>query len=169
MDDTDSQEIESIKKPKRKTFSTADHQKFELIFVRSNFSWNVSLDFFSSDEVKELIKLLNPILLLEQNPWNLIEKDKPVTGKGIMALIVALIQLSKPHMSIQRYKGLGEMNPDQLWETAMDPKTRALLQVSIEDGLEADSWFSTLMGDDVVSGRRKFIEKNGRFVKNLDI
>jgi len=158
----------TIKKPKQKTFTTADHQKFELVFVRSNFSWNVSLDFFSSEEVQELIKLLKPILHLEQDPWNLIEKEKAITGKGIMALIVALIQLSKPHMSIQRYKGLGEMNPDQLWETAMDPKTRALLQVSIEDALEADSWFSTLMGDDV-SGRRKFIEKNGRFVKNLDI
>ncbi len=131
----------ALKKPKHKTLSAADHQKFELVFVRSNFSWNVSLDFFSSPEVQELIKLLRPILLLEQDPWNLIEKEKAITGKGIMALIVALIQLSKPHMSIQRYKGLGEMNPDQLWETAMDPKTHALLQVSIEDALEADSWY----------------------------
>ena len=60
------------------------------------------------------------------------------------------------------------MNPEQLWETSMDPKRRQLLQVSIADALEADAWFSTLMGDDV-EGRRTFIETNGRFVKNLDI
>lgn len=165
---TDGEEITSSRKSKQQALSTIDQQKFELIFTRSNFTWNVSLDFFSSEEVKELITLLRPILLLEQDPWTVIEKEKTLTNKGVISLIVALITLSKPHMSIQRYKGLGEMNPDQLWETAMDPNTRALLQVSIQDALEADAWFSTLMGDDV-SGRRKFIEKHGRFVKNLDI
>ena len=60
------------------------------------------------------------------------------------------------------------MNPEQLWETSMDPKQRQLLQVSINDALVADTWFSTLMGDDV-EGRKTFIEINGRFVRNLDI
>jgi DNA gyrase subunit B len=60
------------------------------------------------------------------------------------------------------------MNPEQLWETAMDQNTRSLTQVSIGDALEADAWFDTLMGDDV-KGRREFIEENGHFVKNLDI
>ncbi|HSW76643.1 MAG TPA: DNA topoisomerase (ATP-hydrolyzing) subunit B [Candidatus Saccharimonadales bacterium] len=167
-EEIDVDETPIIKPSKKKTLSTSEQQKIELTFTRSNFSWNVSLDFFTSEEVQELVKLLKPILLLEQDSWNVTEKEKSITGKGIMSLIVALLQLSKPHMSIQRYKGLGEMNPEQLWETAMDPKSRALLQVSVEDALEADSWFSTLMGDDV-TGRRKFIEKNGRFVKNLDI
>ena len=60
------------------------------------------------------------------------------------------------------------MNADQLWETAMDPKTRVLLKVDIEDALEADAWFTTLMGDDV-KGRKQFISDNGKFVQNLDI
>ncbi|MFT6765949.1 MAG: DNA gyrase subunit B, partial [Alteromonas naphthalenivorans] len=139
--------------------------KFQIL----NKSWEVEKEFFTSEELPEVSKLFVPLKDAEEG-WTMSVRDKNRTndGKGIMQLIKGIQVASKPYLHLQRYKGLGEMNPEQLWETSMDNTTRSLLQVSIEDALEADSWFSTLMGDNV-AGRKEFIEKNGRFARNLDV
>jgi len=132
--------------------------------------WNIPLTFFSASEVKKMVLALNKLTLIQDNPWalSITGKERTIEGIGALNFLEAIKAISKPFMHIQRYKGLGEMNPDQLWETAMDSKTRSLLKVTIEDSLEADRWFSTLMGEDV-QGRKEYIEDFGRFAKNLDV
>ena len=95
-------------------------------------------------------------------------KDQQVKIDSLDDLVEFFITAGKKGIAVNRYKGLGEMNPDQLWETTMDPTTRTLLQVTMDDAVLADQIFSTLMGDNV-DPRREFIEANARFVSNLDV
>jgi len=100
-------------------------------------------------------------------PAALHRKDRSQMIMGPMDLLDAILQEGEKGLSLQRYKGLGEMNPDQLWETTLDPDARTLLQVRVEDMAEADDLFTKLMGD-VVEPRRAFIQKNALSVENLD-
>ncbi|WP_299047927.1 DNA topoisomerase (ATP-hydrolyzing) subunit B [uncultured Tateyamaria sp.] len=100
-------------------------------------------------------------------PATLIRKDRVQAIMGPMDLLDAILEEGERGLSLQRYKGLGEMNPDQLWETTLDPDARTLLQVRVEDMAEADDLFTKLMGD-VVEPRREFIQQNALSVENLD-
>ncbi|MDG1470178.1 MAG: DNA topoisomerase (ATP-hydrolyzing) subunit B [Ascidiaceihabitans sp.] len=100
-------------------------------------------------------------------PAQLIRKDRTQMIFGPMDLLNAILAEGEKGLSLQRYKGLGEMNPDQLWETTLDPDARTLLQVQVADMAEADDLFTKLMGD-VVEPRREFIQQNALNVENLD-
>jgi DNA gyrase subunit B len=100
-------------------------------------------------------------------PATLHRKDRSQVIYGPLDLLAAILAEGEKGLTLQRYKGLGEMNPDQLWETTLDPDARTLLQVKVEDMAEADDLFTKLMGD-VVEPRREFIQKNALSVENLD-
>ena len=100
-------------------------------------------------------------------PATLIRKDRVQSILGPLDLLAAILEEGERGLSLQRYKGLGEMTPDQLWETKLDPDARTLLQVKVEDMAEADDLFTKLMGD-VVEPRREFIQQNALSVENLD-
>ncbi len=119
-------------------------------------------------EFINLVKLGNELSLLFKSPLKLIHKSSETKIKLPSELLAKLLEISKKGMSIQRFKGLGEMNADQLWKTTLDPETRTLLQIKINNFDEAEEVFSTLMSS-VVEPRREFIQANALNVVNLDI
>src|SRR5215475_8086543 len=122
----------------------------------------------SSPEYQRLLVLHNAIGELDHPPFTAKSDSSSASLKDRQQLIDHVMELGKKDLQITRYKGLGEMNPEQLWETTMDPEKRTLLQVQVKDAVDTDDIFTVLMGD-AVEPRRKFIEDNALEVKNLDI
>ncbi len=128
----------------------------------------IDFPFMDSPEFADLHTLYADLVVLGPPPYILISGGDVVEFNRLEDLAEKVHELGKKGLAIQRYKGLGEMNPEQLWETTMDPARRTLLQVRVEDAYEADRLFSTLMGD-LVEPRRAFIEQNALNVRNLDV
>ena len=120
-----------------------------------------------SGEARRLGSYSDTLDEVYRQPAKLIRRDKEIPVHGPLDLLAAILEEGEKGLSLQRYKGLGEMNPDQLWETTLDPEARTLLQVKVEDLAEADDLFTKLMGD-VVEPRREFIQQNALTVENLD-
>ncbi|HUJ14205.1 MAG TPA: DNA topoisomerase (ATP-hydrolyzing) subunit B [Thermoanaerobaculia bacterium] len=128
----------------------------------------VDNELLSLYEFRQMAKAYEMLSAFGLPPYSVKHGDELSMFNRIDDVLNHVFKLAEKGLSIQRYKGLGEMNPEQLWETTMDPERRRLLQVTIADAVEAEFLFTTLMGDQV-EPRRDFIEKNALEVKNLDI
>ena len=129
----------------------------------------INIAILGSPEYEELCKFFQAAHSLGEGPYRLSLAGKTeVEVSSVEELSDRVLEIAKAGATIQRYKGLGEMNPEQLWETTMDPERRTLLKVTVDDAVEADGIFSVLMGDQV-EPRRQFIEENALRVRNLDI
>ena len=120
-----------------------------------------------SGEARRLSQVAGQYRDIYRDPARLVRKDREQAIHGPIDLLKSILAEGEKGLSLQRYKGLGEMNPDQLWETTLDPEARTLLQVKVDDLAEADDIFSKLMGD-VVEPRREFIQQNALSVEHLD-
>ena len=120
-----------------------------------------------SGEARRLSQISSTTRDAYKDPAKLVRKDREVLIHGPIELLKSILAEGEKGLSLQRYKGLGEMNPEQLWETTLDPEARTLLQVKVDDLVEADDIFTKLMGD-VVEPRREFIQQNALNVEHLD-
>ncbi|MBI5328705.1 MAG: DNA topoisomerase (ATP-hydrolyzing) subunit B [Deltaproteobacteria bacterium] len=156
-------------------FSTDSDTEHDCLTIKSVSKKNgaqmetvIDWDILHSPEFQELRQIGKELKNLGEPPFVLNGEDVEIQINTFNGLITHVLELGKKGLYIQRYKGLGEMNPGQLWETTMDAEKRTLLQVKVEDAVEADDIFTKLMGD-AVDPRREFIERHALEVANLDI
>ncbi len=151
-------------------FSDEEHGLHSLAIEREGTGKKLTIDreFLSSAEWQRLFAIYTSMAPLDKPPFTVRQNGSSVTIQSRDELLNYILALGKKETTMQRYKGLGEMNPEQLWQTTMNPETRTLLKVSIDDAVQTDAIFTILMGD-AVEPRRRFIEDNALNVRNLDI
>jgi DNA gyrase subunit B len=147
-----------------------EHGTFEITISRSRGNGRVLIDWELATHVEfqKAVQFYGDLQDLSRPPFIIAENGSQVTIESRDELLDHIMTAAKKDIHIQRYKGLGEMNPEQLWETTLNPDTRVLLNVQVNDAVETDEMFTVLMGD-AVEPRRRFIEDNALEVKNLDI
>jgi len=148
-----------------------EHNLYTLTFSSETLGERtVDWDLISSADYKRLLHIFVNLHVRDYDkpPFIIATNGTQLTIEDRRELLEHVMALGKKAFTVQRFKGLGEMNPEQLWQTTMDAEQRMLLQVKVEDQVEADSIFTVLMGH-VVEPRRQFIEENALDVKNLDI
>jgi DNA gyrase subunit B len=147
-----------------------EHGTLEVVISRTRASDRIALgwDIATHVEFQKATHLYSELQSLSQPPFIIAENGHHIIADSRTALLEHIMAAAKKDITIQRYKGLGEMNPEQLWETTLNPENRTILKVQINDAVETDEIFTVLMGD-AVEPRRRFIEENALDVRNLDI
>jgi DNA gyrase subunit B len=150
-----------------------EHSLYNLVITggseNGNYRRRIDLEFIAMVDYKRAVALTKSLAECDKPPFTVERAGmESLQLESREELLDSILHSGKKDFNIQRYKGLGEMNPDQLWETTMNPELRTLLQVRIDDAVETDEIFTILMGD-AVEPRRQFIEENALYVKNLDI
>ncbi|MGH6718466.1 MAG: DNA gyrase subunit B, partial [Alphaproteobacteria bacterium] len=164
--------LDALASPTDRGWSGATDGKGGLVFNRTLRGVAerhvIDADMVATIEARRLDDMAGEFQRVYTGRAELGRRDRTFVIAGPTSLLAAVYELGRRGLTIQRYKGLGEMNPDQLWETTLDPQARTLLQVRIRDAEEANTIFETLMGD-VVEPRRDFIQSNALKVTNLDV
>ena len=146
-----------------------EHSSYAVVFHDStNAERPIGLALAAQPEFRRFRALARAIARFNEPPFVVVKSERRDSQPNWLDLLNYVKNEGKKDASVQRYKGLGEMNAEQLAETTMNPAKRTLLQVRLEDAVECEEIFSTLMGEDV-EARRKFIEENALDVKNLDV
>jgi len=145
-----------------------EHSLYEMVLANGSSTRKINWALASTAEYKRLRALAHAIAEFDRPPFTVTRNGDKVVKEKAVDVLSFVLEDAKKEFTITRFKGLGEMNPEQLWETTMNAETRTLLQVKLEDAVAAEEIFTTLMGENV-EHRRKFIEENALEVANLDI